>query len=138
MNFRENEDAVSPVIGVILMVAITVILAAVIAAFAFGMSSNVDTTKTVAVTAALNSSQYLIVTVQGGGDVAILESLNMTVNGKDEVMLNKTDESVTQWGKELSVGASFNSTRPINSGDHVVVVAYFRDGSQQVVLDKFY
>lgn len=33
MNFRENEDAVSPVIGVILMVAITVILAAVIAAF---------------------------------------------------------------------------------------------------------
>ncbi|AFV24593.1 hypothetical protein Mpsy_2389 [Methanolobus psychrophilus R15] len=31
------EDAVSPVIGVILMVAITVILAAVIAAFVFGM-----------------------------------------------------------------------------------------------------
>ncbi|WP_342305922.1 type IV pilin N-terminal domain-containing protein [Methanolobus sp. ZRKC5] len=32
-----DEDAVSPVIGVILMVAITVILAAVIAAFVFGM-----------------------------------------------------------------------------------------------------
>ncbi len=41
MNFRENEDAVSPVIGVILMVAITVILAAVIAAFVFGMAGNV-------------------------------------------------------------------------------------------------
>jgi flagellin-like protein len=35
--FLEEEDAVSPVIGVILMVAITVILAAVIAAFVFGM-----------------------------------------------------------------------------------------------------
>src|SRR5512139_3915581 len=34
---RKNEEAVSPVIGVILMVAITVILAAVIAAFVFGM-----------------------------------------------------------------------------------------------------
>jgi len=33
-----NEDAISPVIGVILMVAITVILAAVIAAFVFGLS----------------------------------------------------------------------------------------------------
>jgi len=33
----KNEEAVSPVIGVILMVAITVILAAVIAAFVFGM-----------------------------------------------------------------------------------------------------
>jgi flagellin-like protein len=31
MKFRENEEAVSPVIGVILMVAITVILAAIIA-----------------------------------------------------------------------------------------------------------
>ena len=102
------------------------------------MSSDVDTTKTVVVTAALDSNRYLVVTIQGGGDVAILESLNMTVNGKDEVMLNKTDGSVTQWGKNLSVGASFNSTRPINSGDHVVVVAYFRDGSQQVVLEKFY
>ena len=33
---KTSEDAVSPVIGVILMVAITVILAAVIAAFVFG------------------------------------------------------------------------------------------------------
>jgi len=37
MKLRNNEEAVSPVIGVILMVAITVILAAVIAAFVFGM-----------------------------------------------------------------------------------------------------
>ncbi|NPE31377.1 type IV pilin N-terminal domain-containing protein [Methanococcoides sp. SA1] len=36
---NRNEDAVSPVIGVILMVAITVILAAVIAAFVFGMGA---------------------------------------------------------------------------------------------------
>ena len=37
-----NENAVSPVIGVIIMVAITVILAAVIAAFVFGMSGNIE------------------------------------------------------------------------------------------------
>ena len=47
---RKNDEAVSPVIGVILMVAITVILAAVIAAFVFGMSGNISKTKTVAVT----------------------------------------------------------------------------------------
>ena len=35
-NFKRGEDAVSPVIGVILMVAITVILAAVIEAYVFG------------------------------------------------------------------------------------------------------
>ena len=47
---RKNDEAVSPVIGVILMVAITVILAAVIAAFVFGMSGNISKTKVVAVT----------------------------------------------------------------------------------------
>jgi flagellin-like protein len=34
-------DAISPVIGIILMVAITVILAAVIAAMVFGMAQNI-------------------------------------------------------------------------------------------------
>ena len=37
---KHSDGAVAPVIGVILMVAITVILAAVVAAFAFGMSGN--------------------------------------------------------------------------------------------------
>ena len=48
MEYVKREDAVSPVIGVILMVAITVILAAVIAAFVFGMAGSVTKTKTVA------------------------------------------------------------------------------------------
>ena len=129
MKLRGNEEAVSPVIGVILMVAITVILAAVIAAFVFGMSSNVQTTKTVGVTAALNSEQILVVTVQGGGDVADLKYLNMTVNGVEN---GSVDDG------KATVGASFNSSAKIQPGDHVVVVAHFKDNSQQVVLDKFY
>ena len=41
-NLRNNDRAVSPVIGVILMVAITVILAAVIGTFVLTMGDNVD------------------------------------------------------------------------------------------------
>ncbi|OYR56962.1 hypothetical protein DJ70_07040 [Halorubrum halodurans] len=37
-----SEDAVSPVIGVILMVAVTVVLAAVIAGFVFGLGGNLS------------------------------------------------------------------------------------------------
>ena len=129
MNFRENEDAVSPVIGVILMVAITVILAAVIAAFVFGMSSNVDTTKTVAVTAALNNTQGLVVTLQGSGDVDLLNSLNMSIDGDNFSEIS---------GGDIRVGAQLYSAANITPGNHVVVVAHFADGSQQVVLDKFY
>jgi flagellin-like protein len=40
----EDDDAVSPVIGVILMVAITVILAAVIATFVLGLGDQVSNT----------------------------------------------------------------------------------------------
>ncbi|MFT4892012.1 MAG: flagellin-like protein, partial [Halobacteriales archaeon] len=46
MNVKElftDDDAVSPVIGVILMVAITVILAAVIGAFVLNIGSSQDT-----------------------------------------------------------------------------------------------
>lgn len=128
MKFRENEEAVSPVIGVILMVAITVILAAVIAAFVFGMGSNVQTQKMVPVTASLNSSQCLIVTVQGGGDIGMLKNLTMTIN---DVHVSNTTDSI-------GVGDSLSSNRTISAGDHVVVVAYFKDNTEQVVLDKFY
>ncbi|MEF8976197.1 MAG: type IV pilin N-terminal domain-containing protein, partial [Halapricum sp.] len=47
MQIRElftDDDAVSPVIGVILMVAITVILAAVIATFVLGLGESVSNT----------------------------------------------------------------------------------------------
>ena len=55
--FSKDEEAVSPVIGVILMVAITVILAAVIAAFVFGMGGNLSTAPpTVSITATNNAA----------------------------------------------------------------------------------
>ncbi len=47
---KRNEEAVSPVIGVILMVAITVILAAVVAAFGFGFGSTESKGPTAAIT----------------------------------------------------------------------------------------
>ena len=58
---RKNDEAVSPVIGVILMVAITVILAAVIAAFVFGMSGNISKTKVVAVTVQQPDADHITV-----------------------------------------------------------------------------
>ena len=54
MKFVKNEDAVSPVIGVILMVAITVILAAVIAAFVFNLGGGQEKAPTASIVAANN------------------------------------------------------------------------------------
>lgn len=126
MNFK-NEEAVSPVIGVILMVAITVILAAVIAAFVFGMTGSVQTTKTVAVTAHVNDEKYLVVTFQGGADAGSVQNLTLMING---AVSNNTTAPP-------KIGESFNSTGTITPGNcHAVVVAHFKDGSSQVVLER--
>jgi flagellin-like protein len=75
MKFRENEEAVSPVIGVILMVAITVILAAVIAAFVFGMGSNIrDRRRRLRSTCRPEWNDILKVTYHGGADASTVPS----------------------------------------------------------------
>ena len=130
MNRIPKEDAVSPVIGVILMVAITVILAAVIAAFVFGMASGVSKTKAVAATAR-QTGPSIIVTWQGGQD-------NPMVSGYKIQVDNSTSQKATATVSDNVVG---NSTTIYNKGsdgqDHVVVVANFTDGSSQVVLDTY-
>jgi flagellin-like protein len=128
----EREEAVSPVIGVILMVAITVILAAVIAAFVFGMTGNVQSTKNVAVTTSVNNDQQVVATLQGGADAASLKYLNMSIN---DAQVNHLASS-----GNLTVGASMNSgsTKVVPGQTHVVIVATFNDGSSQVVIDKNY
>ena len=68
--FRKDEEAVSPVIGVILMVAITVILAAVIAAFVFGLGSTQQAAPTASIVAMNNPDTTApdLKVVHRGGD----------------------------------------------------------------------
>jgi len=124
---KSKEDAVSPVIGVILMVAVTVILAAVIAAFVFGMGSGVQKTKVVAVTAAQEGSN-VVLTYQGGQDAAKVLGLNYTFqNG-----------ARNEWGTHPPGVGNTTSIAGATAGqDKVVATAYFTDGTEQVVLDTF-
>ena len=73
MRYTETRDdsAVSPVIGVILMVAITVILAAVIGTFVLGLGENVEGTSQAAVTVEQDTNSFTIsVTDPGNVDTA--------------------------------------------------------------------
>ena len=76
---RKNDEAVSPVIGVILMVAITVILAAVIAAFVFGMSGNISKTKVVAVTVQQPDADTYFCDVSGWTGCLTFAGANVTI-----------------------------------------------------------
>ena len=140
MAFTKNDEAVSPVIGVILMVAITVILAAVIAAFVFGMAGNVQKTKIVATTVTRTASGVDI-KFMGGADAASFAYALITIDGAGATYSNYTPSTGTitspaatnnVLGKEL--GSWVNATTSSKPA-HVLVIGKFTDGSDQILQD---
>ena len=131
MTRMRKDEAVSPVIGVILMVAITVILAAVIAAFVFGMAVGITKTKNVAVTARQVGTTGIVVTWVGGPDNAAVNYWNATITTAGTGTVNMFNNTGNTVGNSTSLpwGSS--------GQDHVVVVTGFNDGTQQVVLDTY-
>lgn len=121
----KREEAVSPVIGVILMVAITVILAAVIAAFVFGMAGNVQKTKNVAFTVERSSTTNtgVIVTAQGGKDSSDVTGTLVSVDG------------LTSAGPTTIGTSTHNSGASATGKSKVTITVTFKDGSKQVVVD---
>jgi archaeal type IV pilus assembly protein PilA len=138
---RKNDEAVSPVIGVILMVAITVILAAVIAAFVFGMSGNISKTKIVAVTAQQPDAQTITVTYQGGQDAQSFSYGNVTITPGTSCAVTYTNASGTGSVLGPNVGSfvtgTAGTTGCFSGKDHVVATGMFTDGSVQVLLDSY-
>ncbi len=134
MKYTKNEDAVSPVIGVILMVAITVILAAVIAAFVFGMAGNVQKTRVVTATVA-QQGDLIGITYQGGTDSAQVSGLNVTITSSGSTtpikVLNEVPMIVTTVGNTSWFGGGTAGL------DKVVIVGVFTDGKEQVLLDTY-
>jgi flagellin-like protein len=128
MKIIRDDEAVSPVIGVILMVAITVILAAVIAAFVFGLAGTTGTSKNVGLTVAANGTAY-IVTVQGGTDLPTLTNLSWT-NG------NGSSYGIT--AQTPSVGTVFvvYPGTAATAGQRLIITGKFTDGSTQVLYDR--
>ncbi len=86
-----NQRAVSPVIGVILMVAITVILAAVIGAFVLGLGDQVSSSAPQAsFEFSYNSDGNVTITHAGG---TTLDGNQLSISGIADTSLFETDRS---------------------------------------------
>ena len=119
---RMDEKGVSPVIGVILMVAITVILAAVIASFVFGLGGTVKPAKTPGITATrINDThvEFVLRDWGGAGSITSCEVINVT-----------TGTNVTAPANFGSVGSSIRCNN-CPSGNYRLVCSV--DGSSQIV-----
>jgi len=153
-NFGNGEDAVSPVIGVILMVAIAVILAAVFGASLFGMGSDMKKQNIILATASQPSPDRIVVTYYGGPDHNSVESITVMVNGlqvdDDSDSGNASAIAGVEPGYTLTISNTSNMTANngranLNGGtltitggrDHVIVAARSAGGSEQVILDTY-
>jgi len=153
-NFGRGEDALSPVIGVILMVAITAILAAVFGPSLFEMRSDLKEHDIVVATASQPSLDRIVVTYYGGPNQDLVESITVTVNGLqvDDDGDDSNTSAIADMEPGYTLTISNNSNMTANNGianlnggnltitndfDHVVVTATFSDDSTQVILETY-
>ncbi|MDO8871694.1 MAG: type IV pilin N-terminal domain-containing protein [Methanoregula sp.] len=69
--YEKNENAVSPVVGVMLMLVVTIIIAAVVSAFAGGMGSSQDKTPQVTIKAEYSVADGMTLYHNGGDTLAV-------------------------------------------------------------------
>jgi len=125
MDFKQlidEERAVSPVIGVILMVAITVILAAVIGTFVLGLGDQVQST-TPSASFSFDSENLgddsamdkVTITHESG---ATIQGSNLQVNvGSDTIYDDGSDTVPSDWDADASTSASFSDG--MSAGDTI-------------------
>ena len=130
---KMNESAVAESVGVILIVAVTVILAAVIAAYAFGLVQDVNPGRNIILTADQTGPNQIMVTYRGGGsDVNTLTSLRITwpTGAVQSISTPKVGDSY--YASNIGI---FKNVTP--AGDHIVVAGHFTDGKDTILLNTF-
>ena len=142
-----DEKGVSPVIGVILMVAATIVIAAVVMGMLGGFNPPRRTYNVIA-SASENATGWIAVTYQGGPDAAQVDYLNVSIDDDSYYEGNPPSSSdgwsTSGWGTadgksdDVKIGCTLvvKGTQGPNN-NHVVVSATFLDGSSQVILDTW-
>ena len=142
MNIRQlfaDEDAVSPVIGVILMVAITVILAAVIGTFVLGLGDQVQSTSPQAnFNFDFDTATDQVTLTHDGGDT-IADGARLTTTGFTFTASN--DWSGVYSGSKVGAGDSITLTNgggtPANwAGETVRITWTSETGDTSATLGK--
>lgn len=124
----KNDEAVSPVIGVILMVCVTVILAGTVAAFVFGLVGDIPQNKAVAITMSQTSPGIVTFTNMGGQSSNQLSLL--TISGNVTALTGSTLVIPNTVGGMQTVALKC----PQVGTNNVVVVGLFKDNTEQVLL----
>lgn len=138
--FRDDR-AVSPVIGVILMVAITVILAAVIGTFVLGLGGSLQQTTPQAQFGFEITSDSAVCMTTGSKNVRVTHESGDTI-GESEVTLRTDDPSASSTWANCAAGdgqisAGDSQVISANGGATVRVTWASPEGDNTATLGKF-
>jgi flagellin-like protein len=143
-NLKEDDAAVSPVIGVILMVAITVILAAVIGTFVLQLGNQVGDTSPTASTSFDQSvgNTDEIEVVHDGGDSLNSDNIEFVYQNRDSDTDEVDGSYAGTWADgdgEITAGESVlvSLTDDFDSGDKLQVVWKSDDGETSATLAEY-
>lgn len=133
----KNDNAVSPVVGVILLVAITVIMAAIIAAFIFGYGTTLHRQRFVGLSANQINGTHIIVTYSGGADSSDVDCVTFRLNDEERTL--STDKICNCNGayEPNCIGDSVSLSNATTGKDHLVGIGLFLDGSTYTVMDTY-
>jgi len=132
----DDNDAVSPVIGVILMVAITVILAAVIASFVLGLGDQTQDAPTVSFDYDYDQSAGELTITKSGGDDVTSGQVTVTGDGVTSDLTFHGDGSVSSSSDDITSGDSITTTS-ISTGDTVRIVWSAEDQESSTTLSTY-
>jgi flagellin-like protein len=123
-NIFTDEDAVSPVIGVILMVAITVILAAVIGTFVLGLGDQVQ-----------NNAPQATFSFDYEGDFTTTANTVTATHDGGDTFNEENSQSLTLTAEGAGTGTDFSLTADggVSAGDSVSVTGADSNGEVRIV-----
>ena len=124
---RGDDRAVSPVIGVILMVAITVILAAVIGSFVLGIGGQQESAPQASITITENNSTSVTVSHRGGDAFTDGNTENLTVSNSSD----DTSEDIP-----LDFSAGDEETVEVAPNGTVDVIWEGPQGTEQIIASR--
>jgi flagellin-like protein len=130
-----DDDAVSPVIGVILMVAITVILAAVIATFVLGLGDQVSNTSPQASFSfnwEVESSDYGTLTVTHDGGETI-QAQNLYLRGSEGSNADASHDPLGETWASSDYGGGVGPTSQVQAGMSIQLDGIGSDGEVSLV-----
>lgn len=158
VSLTNDDTAVSPVIGTILLVAIVVVLIAIVAAIVMGLAGNISSHKDIGITVepgywtqthddtgVVDSVVAVWVTIYGGNDVDKLTALNVSVSGTEGTVYHHImtlgDGATAETPITNPVGVPIYYIPAPQSPDGlmdrvVTVTGTFNDGTSTVLVQK--